>query len=98
MLLALLLAAAAQAPQAAGLTWTAPPEWTAEPPSSSMRVVTYRIAGDVEPAELGVFFFGSGGQGGSVDANVQRWIGQFAPESGSAKPSQRVETINGIRV
>jgi hypothetical protein len=98
MLLAFLVVAAAQAPQAAGLTWTAPPEWTAEPPSSSMRVVTYRIPGDAEPAELGVFFFGSGGQGGSVDANVQRWIGQFAPESGSAKPSQRVETIEGIRV
>lgn len=101
MFLALVVLAAAQAPQAGGVTWTAPAAWTAEPPRSSMRVVTYRIpaaAGDAEPAELGVFFFGPGGEGGSVDANVQRWIGQFAPENGAAKPSQRVETVNGIRV
>jgi len=65
-----------------------------------MRVVTYRVpaaSGDGEPGELGVFFFGTG-EGGSVDANVDRWIAQFAPESGSAKPARRVESVKGIRV
>ena len=90
----------AQAAQAGGLSWKPPAGWTAEPPSSPMRVATYRIpatAGDAEPGELAVFFFGSG-EGGSVEANVDRWIAQFAPESGSAKPARRVESVNGIRV
>src|SRR2546427_277431 len=97
-LLAILLVA--QAAQAGGLSWKSPAGWTAEPPSSPMRVVTYRIpaaAGDGEPGELGVFFFGKG-EGGSVDANVDRWLAQLTPESGSAKPSRRVETVKGIRV
>src|SRR5258708_3647705 len=71
----------AQAAQAGGLSWKPPAGWTAEPPSSPMRVVTYRIpaaAGDAEPGELAVFFFGSG-EGGSVDANVHR---SSAPLSG----------------
>jgi hypothetical protein len=65
-----------------------------------MRLATYRVpatGGDSEPAELGVFFFGNG-EGGSVDANVERWIGQFSPEMGATKPTRRVETVNGIRV
>ncbi len=90
----------AQAAQAGGLSWKPPAGWTAEAPSSPMRVVTYRVpaaSGDGEPGELGVFFFGTG-EGGSVDANVDRWIAQFAPESGSAKPARRVESVKGIRV
>jgi hypothetical protein len=90
----------AQAAHAAGLSWKPPANWTAEPPGSPMRVVTYRIpaaTGDAEPGELAVFYFGAG-EGGSVDANVDRWTAQFAPESGSAKPGRRVETVRGIRV
>jgi hypothetical protein len=97
-LLAVLLVA--QAAQAGGLSWKPPSGWTAEAPSSSMRVVTYRIPaapGDPEPGELGVFFFGKG-EGGSVDANVDRWLAQLTPESGSAKPSRKVETVKGTRV
>jgi hypothetical protein len=58
-----------------------------------MRKVTYQIpaaAGDPEPGEMAVFFFGQG-QGGSVDSNVERWMSQFAPEKGAppaAKPKQ----------
>jgi hypothetical protein len=33
-----------------------------------------------------------------VEANVDRWIAQLAPESGSAKPARRVESVNGFRV
>ncbi len=89
----------AQAAQAGGLSWKPPAGWTAEPPSSSMRVVTYRIpaaSGDAEGGEVGVFFFGR--EGGSVDANVNRWLAQFTPELGSAKPVRQVETWKGIRV
>ena len=97
-LIAILLVA--QAAQAGGLSWKPPPGWTAEPPSSPMRVVTYRVpaaSGDAEPAELGVFFFGKG-EGGSVDANIDRWLAQFTPEASAAKPSRKVETVKGIRV
>ena len=47
-----------------------------------MRLATYTVAPD---AECGVYFFGSG-QGGSVEANLDRWIGQFLQADG--KPSK----------
>lgn len=55
-----------------------------------MRVATYRVApvaGEAEPAEVGVFFFGKG-QGGSIDSNVARWLGQFHSEAGAAPPAK----------
>src|SRR5262245_469130 len=90
----------AQAAQAGGLSWKAPTEWTVEASASPMRVGTYRFpasAGDPEPGEAAVFLFGAG-QGGSVDANVERWNGQFTPETGAAKPARKTETVNGIQV
>lgn len=78
--------------QAAGtLTFTAPPAWQSRPAASSMRIAEFvvpRAPGDPEDAEVIVYFFG--GTGGSVDANVQRWIGQFqraadAPADGNRK-------------
>ena len=44
-----------------------------------MRKASYRVKkaeGDAEDAELAVFHFGAG-QGGSLEANVDRWTGQF---------------------
>jgi hypothetical protein len=70
MLVQMLLAAATQA---GGLAWKAPASWPIEASSSSMRVATHRIpqaAGDPEPGELAIFFFGP--QGGSGQANVER--------------------------
>lgn len=95
ILAALLLAASG----AGGLSWQSPAAWPAEPHSSPMRVGTHRVApaaGDSEPAELAIFFFGP--EGGTVQANVDRWFAQFMPESGSAQPASRTETINGVRV
>ncbi len=68
-----------------------------------MRAATYTVpaaAGDKEDGECGVFYFGQG-QGGSVDANLKRWIGQFQQPGG--KPSDSVaktqkKTIHGINV
>ena len=70
------------------LTYQAPADWVAEDPSSRMRRAQYRLpkaAGDPEDAELVVFFFP--GQGGSVNANVDRWIGMFTRGDGSAASS-----------
>ena len=42
-----------------------------------------RVEGDAADGELVVFYFGPG-QGGSVDANIDRWVGQFDQPDGSA--------------
>jgi hypothetical protein len=71
--------AAASAAAPAELTWADPPTWKRAERTSPMRKATYqipRVAPDKEDAELGVFFFGPG-QGGSIDANVDRWVKQF---------------------
>ncbi len=51
-------------------------DWKAEEPSSSFRAAQFSLPpkeSGGEPAELAVFQ----GIGGSADANIQRWIGQF---------------------
>ncbi len=58
----------------AGLQWTAPSSWKNEG-SRPTRAATYKVPPD---AECIAYYFGQG-QGGSVDANVQRWKGQFEP-------------------
>jgi hypothetical protein len=60
--------------------------WKAATPTSSMRKAQFtlpRAANDAEDAELVVFYFGAD-QGGSVEANLKRWYGQFAQPDGSA--------------
>ncbi len=81
---------------AAGLTWTLPAGWTVETPRS-MRVATYAIPaaqGDAEGAECAVFYFGAG-QGGGVDANLERWIAQFQP---ATKSKRSTKQVNGVPV
>jgi hypothetical protein len=95
-------AVAALSAQSQTLRFTAPPDWTARPSSSSMRVAQYtlpRAPGDSEDGELIVYFFG--GQGGSVEANLDRWLGQMEQPDG--RPSKAVATtetltVNGMKV
>ena len=71
----------------------------ARAPKSSMRAAEYGVDGDAQ-TELSVFYFGAG-QGGAVDANVTRWLGQMTQPDGSdtAKQAKRDETkVNGIAV
>jgi hypothetical protein len=85
-----------------GLSFEVPAAWTSEQPSSNMRVAQYRIApasGDPEPGECTLFHFP--GQGGSVQANLERWYGQFTqPDGGSTAAKARVENFSagGLRV
>ncbi len=77
----------------AGVKFTAPSGWIQETPSSSMRVAQYRLPRDErdsEDAEMAVFYFQ--GQGGSVQANIDRWIGQFIKADGS--PASDVARVN----
>ncbi len=86
---------AAPAPAPRGheaLAWTKPDAWTEAPNPSPMRKATYKIAkaaGDSEDAECSVSL-----AGGSPDANVQRWEGQF----GGAKAKLDKKTVNSVEV
>src|SRR6478609_3594726 len=85
---------------AAGLSFTAPDGWQRAPGSSSMRVAEFtlpRAAGDTEDAQLIVYYFG--GSGGSVDANIKRWIAQIEQADGrpsSAVAKKESRQVNGL--
>ena len=80
------------------ITWLDPPAFKRVPPSNPMRKASYVVPHapeDTEDGELTVFYFGPG-QGGSIDANVDRWVGQFA----NVKPTdvKRADReANGLR-
>lgn len=96
MVTVLTLAGAARAESAGGLQWTAPTGWKSQP-QRPMRAATYAVpaaGGDKEDGEVAVFYFGPG-QGGGVEANLQRWVSQFET---SAKPQTAKKTINGLPV
>jgi hypothetical protein len=86
----------------AGLAFTAPPTWKSVPTSSSMRVAQYalpHVAGDTADAELVVYYFG--GSGGTVEANIERWVGQMRQPDGrpsSAVAKRQSRTVNGMKV
>lgn len=86
--------------QSGSLTFTAPPVWQSRPAASAMRVAEFvvpRAPGDPEDGEVIVYFFG--GTGGSVDANVQRWIGQFRrPEGAPADGGRTTFNVGDLKV
>lgn len=93
-------AASVSAESAAGVRWTAPASWKAEAPRP-MRAATYSIApvaGDQGIAECVVNYFGPG-QGGGVNANIERWRGQVVGADGkpaAAKIDKR--TVRGVPI
>jgi hypothetical protein len=95
---ALVLAAALLA---AGLGFTVPDGWRQSAGSSSMRVAEFalpRAAGDAEDGQLIVYYFG--GSGGSVDANIARWVAQMQqPDGKPVTDSKRTtRTVHGLTV
>lgn len=80
------------AESAAGLKWTPPAGWTSKGPAP-MRAATYEV-GD---AECVVYFFGQG-QGGSVEANLARWSGQFTVNGQPAPGKTAKKTVHGLNV
>ena len=83
--------------------WTAPPTWTVETPSSSMRVAQWELPAPAgKEAECAMFHFSGGG---GVDDNINRWIRQFdrpgTPADGSGSPpdgDRAILQINGVQV
>ncbi|HKZ77981.1 MAG TPA: hypothetical protein VJ124_06620 [Pyrinomonadaceae bacterium] len=89
--------------QSGELRYKAPEGWANEKPTSSMRAAQYKLpraAGDSEDASLVLYYFGPG-QGGSVSANIDRWIGQMAqPDGSSSGDKAKTESleVNGLQV
>ncbi|MGV3661246.1 MAG: hypothetical protein ACO1TE_13750 [Prosthecobacter sp.] len=100
-LIALGLAAAAPAAdttslEASGLTFKHPATWTKVPSSSSMRLATIeiKVEGEEQPIQIGVFAFNAAG---GVQANVDRWLKQFASEPKAETKVDEVDA-NGTKV
>jgi len=81
-----------------GLKWQAPEGWSVQPPRP-MRAATYTVpasAGDPESGEIAVFYFGPN-EGGGVQANIDRWVGQMKqPDGSSSATKAKVEKIQGV--
>jgi hypothetical protein len=74
------------------ISWDAPKTWQSMPNPNTMRKATYKIpkvAGDADDAELTV-----SAAAGGVEANIQRWAGQF----GNAEAKTEPRTPNGLNV
>ena len=85
------------------LHFKAPDGWVTETPSSSMRVGQYKlpkVEGDKEDASLVVYYFGAT-QGGTAQANIDRWIGQMQqPDGSDSKSKAKMDsmTVNGLKM
>ncbi len=80
----------------AGVQWSVPKRWEAQG-QRPMRAATYGVPpaeGDSEAGECAVYYFGND-QGGSVDANIERWAGQFDHPSGVDRGTR---DANGMKV
>ncbi len=84
-----------QGGQSAAITWTVPSDWQTVPNPSAMRMATYRVpaaSGGAEGAEMAV-----ARAGGTTDANIERWRGQFAGAADN-KPKRTEKTVHGLKV
>jgi hypothetical protein len=91
------------AAQGAAIKFDPPAGWVSKTPSSTMRVAEFtlpKVGNDAEDATVTVFFFG--GQGGNVQANMDRWLGQMAqPDGRSSKDVAKTTALtaaSGLKI
>jgi hypothetical protein len=71
-----------------------PAEWKWEVPGSSMRKAQLSVpGGESGPADVTFFHFGPG-EGGGLQANVDRWFAQF----GNSNTGQNQESVGETRI
>ena len=90
-------------PMKFALKYDAPAGWVTMKASSPMRVAEFslpKVEGDPEDGALAVFFFA--GQGGTVQANLDRWITQMEQPDGRASKdlakTSALKTKSGLAV
>lgn len=88
---------------AAALTFATPQGWQQAKSTSSMRFAEFTLPkapGDAQDAQLIVYYFGKEGAG-SIDDNMERWIGQMQQPDGKPSASlakKETRTVNGLKV
>jgi hypothetical protein len=88
-----LLAAAGVTVDLGGLKSAAPASWKESPVSNPMRVKQFTVPGKENPdAELAIFYFGQG-QGGSTEANLDRWKKQFVAADGKSEAPSKTSAV-----
>ena len=85
------------------LEFVLPSAWVVEQPTSTMRKAQLRLPGDGDSdAELVIYNFGTTPEaGGSVEANFDRWCGQFVQADGrdsTEVATRRESQISGMAV
>ena len=91
------LAASAAVAAQGSLRFDPPPDWVRIETSSPSRVAQFglpRASGDPEDAELVVYYFG--GEGGAVEANLERWTNQMLQPDD--RPSSDAATTTSFEV
>ena len=78
------------------MSFLLPIGWEGTKPTSSMRVAQATIPGPTGPGEFAVFHFGAG-QGGNVEANIERWIDQVILAEGTTAWREHFEA-NGFNI
>jgi len=84
-----------------GLEANAPTAWTIVPPETGKRLAQFKITapGEGVTAQVVVFYFGQR-EGGTAEANIERWRGQFVvgPEDRPVVPAIDRFQSNGMTV
>jgi hypothetical protein len=79
------------------LELTAPTHWTKKEPASRIVEAEFAVPpskGDETPGRLTAM-----GAGGSIESNIDRWVGQFAGEGGAAAKAKRDKaSVNGADI
>lgn len=79
------------------LKFEVPAGWTSVPSTSPMRKAELKVPGDHGAADVVFFHFGQG-QGGSVQANIDRWYGQFAEPKDQIKARTEKKSAGGLEI
>lgn len=81
--------------QGPGVAWEKPKRWVEEL-ASGMRLATYVIPSQSagEAGSCAVYYFGPG-QGGGIDANIERWVGEF---ESPGNPARKESQVRGMKV
>jgi hypothetical protein len=74
----------------AGFKFTVPADWQEQPPKSQFVLGEFSIPGEGGPARLTL-----SSAGGGIEANVERWRGQFNPGPNDPEPRESEITLDG---